>query len=191
MDKKEKVKRGLFAHSVGCGKRSSFCDGYGCPYIIDDESCDIEQLRKDALTVLTSQGIEIKRTNSEKERIIKKLESMIEERAKSLENNETRDDMIRGRGQDYVTRKDAKTVGMMIALDVVKEIFKEFRPLMLGDALDAFNCCVSTPPDCAHCPLLDKEKYSKDKYYLKVECKKQVIDSVRYWRAEKTVIVNE
>lgn len=49
MNKTEKVKRGLFAHSVGCGKRSSFCDGYGCPYIIDGETCDIEQLLNEVI----------------------------------------------------------------------------------------------------------------------------------------------
>ena len=55
----EKVKKGLQAHAEGCGHRSNYCDFMQCPYRIDDESCDIEQMCIDALALLKEQETEL------------------------------------------------------------------------------------------------------------------------------------
>lgn len=51
----EKVVKGLEAHEKGCGYRSHYCDVVECPYRYGDESCDIEEMCHDALTLLKEQ----------------------------------------------------------------------------------------------------------------------------------------
>ena len=48
----EKVIKGLTAHADGCGYRSYHCDDMECPYRYGDESCDIEEMCRDALELL-------------------------------------------------------------------------------------------------------------------------------------------
>ena len=47
-----KVIKGLQAHADGCGYRSHHCDAMECPYRYGDESCDIEEMCRDALALL-------------------------------------------------------------------------------------------------------------------------------------------
>ena len=49
---REKVIKGLQAHVDGCGYRSHHCDAMECPYRYGDESCDIEEMCRDALALL-------------------------------------------------------------------------------------------------------------------------------------------
>ena len=49
---REKVIKGLQAHADGCGYRSHYCDAMECPYRYGDESCDIEEMCRDALALL-------------------------------------------------------------------------------------------------------------------------------------------
>ncbi len=51
----DKVLKGLQAHADGCGYRSHHCDVADCPYRYGDESCDIEEMCRDALELLKSQ----------------------------------------------------------------------------------------------------------------------------------------
>ena len=51
----EKVIKGLQAHADGCGYRSHHCDAMECPYRYGDESCDIEEMCRDALELLKEQ----------------------------------------------------------------------------------------------------------------------------------------
>lgn len=51
----EKVIKGLQAHADGCGYRSHHCDAIECPYRYGDESCDIEEMCRDALELLKEQ----------------------------------------------------------------------------------------------------------------------------------------
>ena len=51
----EKVIKGLQAHADGCGYRSHHCDAMDCPYRYGDESCDIEEMCRDALELLKEQ----------------------------------------------------------------------------------------------------------------------------------------
>lgn len=51
----EKVIKGLTAHADGCGYRSHHCDDMECPYRYGDESCDIEEMCRDALEFLKEQ----------------------------------------------------------------------------------------------------------------------------------------
>ena len=51
----EKVIKGLKAHADGCGYRSHHCDAMECPYRYGDESCDIEEMCRDALELLKEQ----------------------------------------------------------------------------------------------------------------------------------------
>ena len=46
-------------------------------------------------------------------------------------------------------------------------------PMMLEDTLNAFTCCVCTPPECEKCPLCDD---SPD-----YGCKDTLKHSVKYW----------
>lgn len=55
MTELEKVIKGLEAHEKGCGYRSHHCDAMECPYRYGDESCDIEEMCHDALTLLKEQ----------------------------------------------------------------------------------------------------------------------------------------
>ena len=50
-----KVIKGLQAHADGCGYRSHHCDAMECPYRYGDESCDIEEMCRDALALLKEQ----------------------------------------------------------------------------------------------------------------------------------------
>ena len=59
MPDKEKVINGLRAHADGCGYRSHHCDAVDCPYRYGDESCDIEEMCRDALALLQEQEAEI------------------------------------------------------------------------------------------------------------------------------------
>ena len=52
---REKVIKGLQAHADGCGYRSHHCDTMDCPYRYGDESCDIEEMCRDALALLKEQ----------------------------------------------------------------------------------------------------------------------------------------
>ena len=51
----EKVIKGLTAHADGCGYRSHHCDDMECPYRYGDESCDIEEMCRDAVALLKEQ----------------------------------------------------------------------------------------------------------------------------------------
>ena len=51
----EKVISGLKAHADGCGYRSHHCDDMECPYRYGDESCDIDEMCRDALAILKKQ----------------------------------------------------------------------------------------------------------------------------------------
>lgn len=51
----EKVIRGLQIHADGCGYRSHHCDAMECPYRYGDESCDIEEMCRDAVAILKEQ----------------------------------------------------------------------------------------------------------------------------------------
>lgn len=55
MADREKVIKGLQAHADGCGYRSHHCDAMECPYRYGDESCDIEEMCRDALELLKEQ----------------------------------------------------------------------------------------------------------------------------------------
>ena len=55
MPDREKVIKGLQAHADGCGYRSHHCDAMDCPYRYGDESCDIEEMCRDALELLKEQ----------------------------------------------------------------------------------------------------------------------------------------
>ena len=59
MADREKVIKGLQAHADGCGYRSHHCDAVGCPYRYGDESCDIEEMCRDALALLKEQKAQI------------------------------------------------------------------------------------------------------------------------------------
>lgn len=48
-----KVIKRLHAHADGCGYRSHYCDDMECPYRYGDESCDIDEMCRDALVLLT------------------------------------------------------------------------------------------------------------------------------------------
>lgn len=52
---REKVIKGLQIHADGCGYRSHHCDAMECPYRYGDESCDIEEMCRDALELLKEQ----------------------------------------------------------------------------------------------------------------------------------------
>ena len=55
----EKAIKGLQVHADGCGYRSHYCDAMGCPYRYGDESCDIEEMCRDALALLKEQEARI------------------------------------------------------------------------------------------------------------------------------------
>lgn len=55
MADREKVIKGLKAHADGCGYRSHHCDAMECPYRYGDESCDIEEMCRDAIELLKEQ----------------------------------------------------------------------------------------------------------------------------------------
>jgi len=55
MPDREKVIKGLQSHADGCGYRSHYCDAMECPYRYGDESCDIEEMCRDALALLKEQ----------------------------------------------------------------------------------------------------------------------------------------
>ena len=55
MPDREKVINGLQAHADGCGYRSHHCDAMECPYRYGDESCDIEEMCRDALALMKEQ----------------------------------------------------------------------------------------------------------------------------------------
>ena len=57
----EKVIKGLQAHADGCGYRSHHCDAMNCPYRYGDESCDIEEMCRDALELLKEQQEKIEK----------------------------------------------------------------------------------------------------------------------------------
>ena len=61
----DKVLKGFEAHADGCGYRSHHCDVMDCPYRYGDESCDIEEMCRDALELLKSQQAEIERLEQE------------------------------------------------------------------------------------------------------------------------------
>lgn len=56
---REKVIKGLQAHADGCGYRSHHCDEMECPYRYGDESCDIEEMCRDAIALLKEQEAEL------------------------------------------------------------------------------------------------------------------------------------
>ena len=58
---REKVIKGLQIHADGCGYRSHHCDAMECPYRYGDESCDIEEMCRDAIAMLKDQEAEIER----------------------------------------------------------------------------------------------------------------------------------
>jgi len=51
----EKAIKGLQVHADGCGYRSHYCDAMGCPYRYGDESCDIEEMCRDAIALMKEQ----------------------------------------------------------------------------------------------------------------------------------------
>ena len=55
MADREKVILALKIHAEGCGYRSHHCDAMECPYRYGDESCDIEEMCRDALELLKEQ----------------------------------------------------------------------------------------------------------------------------------------
>lgn len=55
MPDRDKVILALKIHAEGCGYRSHHCDTMECPYRYGDESCDIEEMCRDALEVLKEQ----------------------------------------------------------------------------------------------------------------------------------------
>ena len=55
MADREKVIKALQIHADGCGCRSHYCDAMDCPYRYGDESCDIEEMCRDALALLKEQ----------------------------------------------------------------------------------------------------------------------------------------
>ena len=55
MADREKVILALKTHADGCGYRSHHCDAMECPYRYGDESCDIEQMCRDAYELLKEQ----------------------------------------------------------------------------------------------------------------------------------------
>ena len=64
MADREKVLKGLQAHADGCGYRSHHCDAMECPYRYGDESCDIEEMCRDALELLKEQPETIDELNT-------------------------------------------------------------------------------------------------------------------------------
>jgi hypothetical protein len=58
MPDREKVIKALQIHADGCGYRSHHCDAMECPYRYGDESCDIEEMCRDALAMLKQEAVE-------------------------------------------------------------------------------------------------------------------------------------
>ena len=56
---REKVINGLQIHADGCGYRSHHCDAMECPYRYGNESCDIEEMCRDALALLKEQDAKV------------------------------------------------------------------------------------------------------------------------------------
>ena len=48
-------------------------------------------------------------------------------------------------------------------------------PLMLDNTIEAFDCCMSQPPKCDHCPIA----YARGIYVT--DCRIKMQNSVHYW----------
>ena len=65
----EKVIKGLQTHADGCGYRSHHCDAMECPYRYGDESCDIEEMCRDALALLKEQERLLRKLQNDKDKL--------------------------------------------------------------------------------------------------------------------------
>ena len=72
----EKVIKGLQAHADGYGYRSRHCNDMDCPYRYGDESCDIEEMCRDALELLKEQKEEISNYKEIAENLLQQLQDI-------------------------------------------------------------------------------------------------------------------